>query len=96
LKAGAFKLWINCIGRVQPHLDQAHAAVARDGEALVVAEAGHVHPGLLARLKDRDPLRHVDLLAVDQGCTHSWVSDWLHGPHWLSSAESWFDCKIQR
>ena len=28
------------------------------------------------------------------GRTHSRVSDFLHGPHWLSSIEPCFDCRV--
>ena len=35
------------------HLDQAHTAVSSHGQPLVVAEAGNLDSGLLARLVDR-------------------------------------------
>ena len=48
------------------NLHEAHPAVARDGQALVVAEPGDVHASLLARLQHGDALRHLMLLSVDE------------------------------
>jgi hypothetical protein len=42
------------LGRAGLHLDQAHAAVAGDRQALVVAEARDLDAGQLAGLQDRD------------------------------------------
>ena len=47
------------------HLDQAHAAVAGDRQALVVAEARNLGASLLAGLKHGDAVLDLDLLAVD-------------------------------
>ena len=51
------------------HLDQAHAAVAGDRQALVVAEARDLGAGHLARLQDGGAGLHLEQLAVDD--------DWL-------------------
>ena len=51
------------------HLDEAHAAVAGDRQALVVAEARDLGAGLLARLHQRGAVLDLDRLAVDD--------DWL-------------------
>ena len=51
------------------HLDQAHAAIAGDRQALVIAEARNLHAGLLAGLENGDPVLHLDL-AVDRQCCH--------------------------
>ena len=50
-------------------LDEAHAAVAGDRQALVVAEARDLGAGLLARLQQRRAVLDLDRLAVDD--------DWL-------------------
>ena len=42
------------------HLDQAHAAVAGDRQALVVAEARDLDAGLLAGLDQRDAVLDLD------------------------------------
>ena len=47
------------------HLDEAHAAVAGDRQALVVAEARNLGARLLARLQDRGAGLHLDQFAVD-------------------------------
>ena len=51
------------------HLDEAHAAVAGDRQALVVAEARDLGAGHLARLQDGGAGLHLEQLAVDD--------DWL-------------------
>ena len=53
------------------HLDQAHAAVARDREPLVVAEMGHLDAHLLARLEYGRAGLDLDLDAVDAQRRHS-------------------------
>ena len=58
------------LGRAGLHLDQAHAAVAGDRQALVVAEARDLDAGHLAGLQDRDAGRHLDLLTVDLDYGH--------------------------
>ena len=52
------------------HLDQAHAAIAGDRQALVIAEARDLDAGQLAGLDQGDPCRHFVLLAVDDELTH--------------------------
>ena len=52
------------------HLDQAHAAIAGDRQALVIAEARNLHPRLLAGLEDGDPVLDLDLNPVDGQCRH--------------------------
>ncbi len=47
------------------HLDQAHAAVAGDRQALVIAEARDLDAGLLAGLDQRDAVLDLDGHAVD-------------------------------
>ncbi len=47
------------------HLDEAHAAVAGDRQALVVAEARDLDARLLARLQQRDAVLDLDRLTVD-------------------------------
>ena len=47
------------------HLDQAHAAVAGDRQALVVAEARDLDAGLLAGLDQRDAVLDLHGRAVD-------------------------------
>ena len=42
------------------HLDQAHAAVAGDRQALVIAEARDLDAGLLAGLDQRDAVLDLD------------------------------------
>src|SRR5690606_18894995 len=51
-------------------LDQAHAAVAGDRQALVVAEARDLAARELAGLQHRDAGRHLDLDAVDGHLWH--------------------------
>ena len=48
------------------HLDEAHAAVAGDGKALVEAEARDVHACHLARLDDGRAERHLNFFVVDE------------------------------
>ena len=43
-------------------LDQAHAAIAGDRQALVIAEARDLDAGQLAGLDQRDAVRHLDAL----------------------------------
>ena len=55
-------------GRVDgrhPHLDQAHPAVAHDGQLRVVAVEGNVHPHAAGGLDHVRSLGHGDLLPVD-------------------------------
>ena len=52
------------------HLDQAHAAVAGDRQAVVVAEARDLGAGQLAGLQHREAARDLDLLAVDGQLRH--------------------------
>ena len=52
------------------HLDQAHAAIAGDRQALVIAEARDFGAGQLAGLQHRDARRDLDLLAVDGQLGH--------------------------
>ena len=47
------------------HLHQAHAAVAGDGQAFVIAEPGNFDARLLAGLEDREPRLHLYVPAVD-------------------------------
>ena len=46
-------------------LDQAHPAVGRDGQLLVIAKMRHVHAELVGRMHDHAALLHFDFLAVD-------------------------------
>ena len=52
-------------------LDQAHAAIAGDRQALVIAEARDLDAGELAGLDQGDAVRHVVLLAVDDELRHA-------------------------
>ena len=52
------------LGRAAHDLDQAHAAVAGDGQAFVIAEARNFLPRHLASLQDSRALRHLEFLAV--------------------------------
>ena len=47
------------------HFDQAHPTVARNRQALMIAEAGHVDAGLLARLDQRQSVFDLDRYSVD-------------------------------
>lgn len=47
------------------HFNQAHAAVGRDGQFLVVAEMRHVKPDLLGRMHHHAAFGHFDFIAVD-------------------------------
>ena len=51
-------------------LDQAHAAIAGDRQALVIAEARNFRAAGLAGLQQRVFRRHVDLVAVDDELGH--------------------------
>src|SRR6185437_11090063 len=51
-------------------LDEAHAAIAGDGEPLVVAEMRHLDAGMLAGLQHRRIGRNLDLDAVDLELRH--------------------------
>src|SRR5690606_10070915 len=57
--AAGLRLW-----RTALHLDQAHAAVARDRQALVIAEARNLGAGGLGGLHQREIVRNFDELAV--------------------------------
>ena len=52
-------------GRAAHDLDQTHAAVARDRQALVIAEPGNFDPGFLAGLNQGHRPVHLDLVPVD-------------------------------
>ena len=52
------------------HLDQAHAAIAGDRQAFVIAEARDLHARLFAGLEDGDPVLDLDLNPVDGQCRH--------------------------
>src|SRR6185369_3384797 len=52
------------------HFDQAHAAIAGNRQALVVAEAGNLDAGNFAGLDQRDAIRHLVLFAVDDQLRH--------------------------
>ena len=58
------------LGRSGLHLDQAHAAIAGDGQALMVAEAGDFLPRQLAGLQDGRARRHFEFYAVDFDFRH--------------------------
>ncbi len=58
------------LGRAGLHLHQAHAAIAGDGQALVVAEARDLRPGQFRDLQNRHPRLELDLDAVDLGYRH--------------------------
>jgi hypothetical protein len=47
------------------HLDEAHAAIAGNGQALVVAETGDLDPCLLTCLEKRNAVLDLDFGAVD-------------------------------
>ncbi len=79
-------------------LDQAHAAVAGDRQALVVAEARDLDAGGLARLDDGGAVRDFDLDAVDGELGHdaifltrtSWRAKARHPRlHFRPAAKSW-------
>ncbi len=59
-RAARLRLW-----RPGLHLDQAHPAIAGDGEPLVIAEARDLDPRQLARLQHGRALRDLELDAVD-------------------------------
>jgi hypothetical protein len=52
------------LGRPRLHLDQAHPAVAGDGQPLVIAEARDFLAGQLAGLQDGGALRDFEFDAV--------------------------------
>ena len=52
------------------YIDQAHAAVGRNAELLVVAEMGNVGAGLLGRMHDHAAFKNVDLPAVEFDFNH--------------------------
>ena len=58
------------LGRPRLHLDQAHPAIAGDGEPLMVAEARNLLAGQLAGLEHGGALRHLDLDTVDFELRH--------------------------
>jgi hypothetical protein len=58
------------LGRPGLHLDQAHPAIAGDGQPLVIAEARDLLAGKLAGLEHRRALRHFDLDTVDLDHRH--------------------------
>ena len=58
------------LGRPRLHLDQAHPAIAGDGEPLVIAEARNLLARQLAGLEHRRALRHFDLDTVDFDLGH--------------------------
>ena len=62
------------LGRPRRDLDQAHAAIAGDAEALVIAEARDLLAGQLARLQHGRALRNLDLDAVDGDFRHYCVT----------------------
>src|SRR5690606_32191902 len=49
------------LGRPGLHFDQAHAAIAGDGEPLVITKAGNLLAGQLARLQHGRPVGDLDL-----------------------------------
>jgi hypothetical protein len=53
------------------HLDQAHPAIAGDGQPLMIAEARDLLAGHLARLQHGGALRHLDLDTIDFDFRHS-------------------------
>ena len=59
------------LGRPALNLDQAHAAIAGDRQALVEAEARHFGARRLARLQQRVFRRNVELFAVDDDLAHA-------------------------
>ena len=58
------------LGRARRDLDQAHAAIAGDRQALVIAEARDLLARKLARLQNGRALRDLDLDAVDGDLRH--------------------------
>ena len=52
-------------------LDQAHAAIAGDRQALVIAEARDLDAGETAGLDQRDAVRHVVLFVIDDELRHA-------------------------
>ena len=58
------------LGRPRLHLDQAHPAIAGDGEPLMIAEARNLLARQLAGLEHRRALRHLDLDTVDLDLGH--------------------------
>jgi hypothetical protein len=59
------------LGRPRLHLDQAHPAIAGDGQPLMVAEARNLLARKLARLQHGRALRNLDLDAVDFDLGHA-------------------------
>lgn len=56
------------------HLNQAHPAVAGDGQTFVIAEARDLFPGQLRDLQNRHAGFELDLDAIDLGDCHSCYS----------------------
>ena len=54
------------------HLDQAHSAVARDGEPVVVAEPGDLHPNHGGRLQHRGSRVDKHFLSVNEALELLW------------------------
>ena len=52
-------------GRAADHFDKAHAAIARDGQTLVIAKTRHFHARLLTGLNQGHRPVHFNLLVVD-------------------------------
>ena len=62
-------------------LDEAHAAIAGDGEPLVVAEMRYLDTGALARLEHGGARRHLDLDPVDGELRHHATPPPWRGAH---------------
>jgi len=59
-RAGCGRLW-----RAAHNLDQTHAAIARDGQALVITKARHLDARLFASLDQGHGRVDLDLLAIN-------------------------------
>ena len=71
--------------RSRLHFHQAHAAVASDGEALVIAETGDFLARGLARLQHGAARRYLDLYPVNLECRHSLASPQAAALAWNSA-----------
>jgi hypothetical protein len=90
LNQAAFKLWVKCIRLVQPP-----ALTAPLEMRSAILERLMRNPALPTASKRRDASMDVNASTRAEGCTHSRLSDWLHGLSHILAVINWcFDCKI--
>src|SRR6185312_2318614 len=82
------------LGRAGLHLDEAHAAVAGDGEALVVAETRDLLAGQFGHLQHVHAGFELDLDAVDFGFRHGPSTSLLIAGTSLIAGASWTICRF--